>query len=223
MTKINKDRKGCIDVFNSFLVVLASYAGVFEFPVIYPCFEIPNRLILFSKCISSKDHNYWVHFFEDDYLFERLWRNPKKYLPILKQYNGVILPDFSLYRDMPLVMQLWNIYRSRAIGCWLQTSGVKVIPNVRFGDERTYRCCCDGLPKRSVIAIGTHGTIKNALDREIFVKGLDVVIRRLQPTSIVIYGSAPEYIFSKYREQNIQIIPFESEFSKAMKQTKGVK
>ena len=223
MTKINKDRKGCIDVFNSFLVVLASYAGVFEFPVIYPCFEIPNRLILFSKCISSKDHNYWVHFFEDDYLFERLWRNPKKYLPILKQYNGVILPDFSLYRDMPLVMQLWNIYRSRAIGCWLQTSGVKVIPNVRFGDERTYRCCCDGLPKRSVIAIGTHGTIKNALVREIFVKGLDVVIRRLQPTSIVIYGSAPEYIFSKYREQNIQIIPFESEFSKAMKQTKGVK
>ena len=81
------------------------------------------------------------HFFEDDYLFERLWRNPKIYLPILKQYNGVILPDFSLYRDMPLVMQLWNIYRSRAIGCWLQSNGIKVIPDVRFGDERTYHCC----------------------------------------------------------------------------------
>lgn len=222
MTKINKDRKGCIDVFNSFLVVLASYAGVFEFPVIYPCYEIPNRLILFSKCISSKDHDYWVHFFEDDYLFERLWRNPKKYLPILKQYNGVILPDFSLYRDMPLVMQLWNIYRSRAIGCWLQVNGVKVIPNVRFGDERTYHCCCDGLTKHSVIAIGTHGTIKNSLDRDIFIKGLGVVISKLQPIAIVVYGSVPDTVFSKYREQNIQIIPFESEFSKAMKQIKGV-
>lgn len=223
MTKVNKDRKCCIDVFNSFLVVLASYAGIFEFPVIYPCFEIPNRLLLFSKCISSRDHNFWVHFFEDDYLFERLWRNPKKYLSILKQYNGVILPDFSLYRDMPLVMQLWNIYRSRAIGTWLQANGIKVIPNVRFGDERTYHCCCDGLSKQSVIGIGTHGTLKNSLDREIFVKGLDVVIRRLQPIAIVIYGSAPESIFSKYKEKGIKIIQFESDFSKAFKLHKEVK
>ena len=123
---------------------------------------------------------------------------------------------------MPLVMQLWNIYRSRAIGCWLQINGIKVIPNVRFGDERTYHCCCDGLPKQSVIAIGTHGTIKNSLDREIFINGLEVVIRKLKPITIVIYGSAPESIFSKYKEKNIQIISFESEFSKAMKQTKGV-
>lgn len=53
MTKINKDRKGCIDVFNSFLVVLASYAGVFEFPVICPCYETPNKLILFSMQFAA--------------------------------------------------------------------------------------------------------------------------------------------------------------------------
>lgn len=220
MSSINKNRNSCIDVFNSFLVVLATYAGVFEFPVINPCFEIPNALLLFSKCLSSQSRNYWVHFFEDDYLFERLWRNPKKYLPILKQYNGVILPDFSLYRDMPLVMQLWNIYRSRAIGCWLQANGIKVIPNVRFGDNRTYHCCCDGLSKHSVIAIGTHGTMKNSLDREIYIKGLDIVIKKLQPIAIVIYGSAPESVFSKYREQGIKLIQFESDFAIAMKQAK---
>ena len=63
--------------------------------------------------------------YEDDYRFERIWRNPRQYLNVLKRYNGVILPDFSLYRDMPLVMQLWNIYRSRAIGFWLQLNGIK--------------------------------------------------------------------------------------------------
>ena len=212
MSKVNKERKGCIDVFNSFLVALATYAGVFEFPIIKPCYEYPNRLLSFSRCIASKENDFWVHFYEDDYLFERLWRNPQKYLPILQKYNGVILPDFSLYRDMPLVMQLWNIYRSRAIGFWLQANGIEVIPNIRYGDKRTYHCCCDG----------THGTLKNKVDREIFVKGLEVIIRRLQPTTIVVYGSAPDSVFAKYKEQGIMIICFESSFGKAMKQQMGV-
>lgn len=222
MSKENGIRKGCKDVFNAFLVACAIYAGVFEFPVIRACYDIPNRLIAFSKCISCRDYNYWVHFYEDDYLFERLWRNPKKYLPILQRYNGVILPDFSLYRDMPLVMQLWNIYRSRAIGFWLQANGVKVIPNVRYGDRRTYKCCCDGLPRKAVISIGSHGTLKLLADREIFAKGLDIVVKRLQPVAIIVYGSAPESIFQKYIDMGIEIYHFTSDYGNAMNSLKGV-
>lgn len=213
MSKINKLRKGCKDIFHAFLVEYACYAGFFEFPIIKPTYDIPNRLIAFSKCISSKEYNAWVHFYEDDYQFERLWRNPKKYLPILKRYNGVILMDFSVYRDMPLVMQLWNIYRSRAIGCWLQRHGVKVIPNIRFGDKRTYKVCCDGISKGCVITIGTHGTLKNKEDRIFLIEGLDVVVKKLQPISIVVYGSAPDYIFKKYKDQGIGIYQFDSDYS----------
>ena len=218
MSLINSQRKGCRDVFNAFLVTLAYYAGVFEFPVIQPTRWIPNRLVAFSKAGSNTDYDQWVHFFEDDYLFERIWRNPKKYLDLLKRYNGVILPDFSLYRDMPFVMQLWNIYRSRAIGFWLQLNGIKVIVNVRYADRRTYRCCCDGISKHCVIAIGTHGTIKNKEDRKIFCEGLDVVVKRLEPIAIVVYGSAPEAIFGSYRNAGINIIQFPSEYSDSHKE-----
>ena len=218
MSPINGARSGCKDVFNAFLVALATYAGFFEFPCIKATYEIPNKLISFSKCISCKDFNQWVHFFEDDYLFERLWRNPQKYLEILKRYNGVILPDFSLYRDMPLVMQLWNIYRSRAIGCWLQMNGVKVIPNIRYGDRRTYRVCCDGIEKHCVIAIGSHGNLKLANDKEIFLDGLDAVVKRLQPTAIVVYGAAPERYFKKYTEKGIRIAQFDSNFATSHKE-----
>lgn len=211
-TKKNSLRKGCIDVFNAFLVAFATYFGYFEFPVIYPCDEIPNRLISFSKCIGSKCYNYWVHFYEDDFLFERIWNNPMRYLEILKQYNGVILPDFSLYRDMPFVMQLWNIYRSRAIGAWLQYNGIKVIPNIRYGDHRTYKCCCDGIARHSVIAVGTHGTIKNLEDRQIFANGLECVVKRLHPQSIIVYGACPDYIFQKYSDSGINIIHFEPDY-----------
>ena len=222
MSKENTVRNGCKDVFKAFLVEHATYAGFIEFPVIKPCYDVPNRLIPFSKCISSKDHDFWVHFYEDDHLFERLWNKPKNYLHILKRYNGVILPDWSLYRDMPLVMQLWNIYRSRAIGTWLQANGIKVIPNIRYGDRRTFKICTYGLPKHSVIAIGSHGTLKNRTDRDIFVKGLDVVVKRLLPVAIVVYGSCPCAIFQKYQEQGIKIYQFESEISKAKKSAKEV-
>lgn len=220
MSLVNSLRSNCKDVFNSFLVRLAAYAGIFEFPVIRATHKIPNRLIPFSKALSSNDYDQWVHFYEDDYLFEKLWDNPQKYLDILKRFNGVILPDFSLYRDMPLVMQLWNIYRSRAIGHWLQENGITVIPNIRYGDKRTYKCCCDGIDTHCVIAVGSHGTLKNKVDRKIFVNGLESVVSRLHPTVIVVYGSAPDSIFDKYRTQGICIVSFDSEFSKAMR--KGV-
>ena len=57
MSKINSHRKSCKDVFNAFLVSLATYAGVFEFPKIKPIYDIPNRLIAFSKAISCKDYD----------------------------------------------------------------------------------------------------------------------------------------------------------------------
>ncbi|MBQ8708582.1 MAG: DUF4417 domain-containing protein [Succinivibrionaceae bacterium] len=172
MSKINSSRKACKDVFNAFLVSLATYDGPFEIPRIMPTYDIPLKLIAFSKALSSKDYNQCVHFYEDDYLFIRIWRNPRRYLKVLKRFSAVILPDFSLYRDMPLIMQIWNIYRSRAIGHWLQLNGVKVIPNIRYGDRRTFKICCYGIEKHCVIAVGSHGNMRNIVDREFFCQDL---------------------------------------------------
>ncbi len=219
MEKENKKRNGCKDTFNTFLVENSTFDGSLEIPVINKEYSIPNQLIPFSKCISSREHNCWVHFYEDDIMFERIWNNPEKYLSILKKYNGIISPDFSLYRDFPLVMQQWNTYRNRAIGSWLQQNGIKVIPNVRFGDKRTYAFCCLGIEKGSVIAVGTHGTIKNKVDRIIFAEGLDFVIKKIKPSAIIVYGSAPKEIFEKY-SKDIKIYQFDSDFSKSRKEAK---
>lgn len=212
-TKIN--RLNCRDVFNAFLVALAHYAGLFEFPLIRPTDVVPNRLVSFPKSLACPDHDQWVHFYVEDYEFERIWRNPRRYLPALSRFNGVVLPDFSVYRDMPYVMQLWNIYRSRAIGCWLQANGVPVIPNLRWGDRRTYRCCCDGLSKGGVIAVGTLGCLSDADDLRHLVAGLRVVVKRLQPSAIVVYGAAPERVFGFCRESDIEVVTFPSQTSAA--------
>ena len=215
LSQINSTRKGCKDVFRAFLVKNATYSGKQEIPCLQKETAVPEKLILFSKAMSSKEFDAWICFYEDDASFERFWSSPLKYLPILKRFAGVISPDFSLYRDMPLVMQEWNTYRSRALAHWLQENGVRVIPNIRWGDERTYELCCTGILKGGTIAVGSHGCIKLRQEREPFKKGLDYVIKHICPETIVVYGTAPEDIFGKYRKQGIEIRQFESDFALA--------
>lgn len=202
------------DVFKSFLVENASYDGVLEIPIMNGTSEIPDELVLFSKVKNLCADKKWICFYEDDRKFESLWNNPRKYLSIMKRARGVILPDFSVFRDMPLVQQNWNIYRSRALGAWLETNGVEIIHNIRWADNRTYETCCLGIKENSTIAIGTHGLIKKIEERNHFIQGLDYVVGRLNPKNIVIYGSAPQNIFGKYEDLGINICQFDSEISK---------
>lgn len=208
------------DVFHSYLVEDADYEGYIELPKIKASNLIPQKLVPFSKAMSKtwEDFDCWVMFYEHDVKFERFWNNPKQYLEKLKKFKGVISPDFSLYRNMPLVMQQWNTYRSRALAVWLQKNDVELIPNVRFNDERTYDFCFDGIEKYKTIAVGTHGCIKNKIDKDYFKKGLAELVKRLSPKTIIVYGATPDDIFKTYKDAGIEIISFESEFSKSRKQ-----
>ena len=221
MSIINSARSGCKDVFHSYLVSTAHYAGELELPIIAPEYIIPKRLIPFSKALSCSDNDQWVHFYEDDAAFERVWNRPRTYLHILKRYQGVITPDFSIYRDMPLVMQQWNTYRGRALGHWWQDNGIRVIPNVRTGDQRTYSFCCDGLPISSTIAVGSHGCIKIRQERDFFLQGLLYVINRLRPGTIIIYGTAPFDVRSCCESHGTKIAQFDSTFSVSRKAVKA--
>lgn len=114
-------------------------------------------------------------------------------------------------------MQQWNIYRSRAIGHWLQSNGASVIVNIRWGDERTFDICCLGTPKFSSTAIGSHGCVKFLSDKVVFTNGLNYVISKLRPNAIIVYGSAPNAIFEKYRAMGIKILQFDSDYKNAHK------
>ncbi len=206
MAKVNSLRGGCIDVFHASILKTATYEGKYEFPVIREEHTVPSRLIPFSRAMQEKkDYRQWVCFYEDDFQFERIWNNPTKYVAQLSKFDGVISPDFSVYYDMPLSMQIWNIFRSRAIGAWLQSQEIKVIPNIRFGDERTFECCCEGIAQHSIISIGSLGCIRAKTYREIFVKGIEYVAKRLEPEIIVLYGPEPRNI-AELKNSGINLI-----------------
>lgn len=77
-----------------------------QMPTIYCEEVIPKDLVGFNYAKTYTEKDVGIHFFIDDYQFERVWNYPEKYIDILKQYDCILSPDFSLYMDMPMAMKI---------------------------------------------------------------------------------------------------------------------
>ena len=220
-----KPAKGFKDVFNLFMVEDARLVGNLEMPYI-PKYNGPIPTKITNYCTPKLDPSeYFIHFYLFDYYFDNkngLWYGSqrdsstvKKTIEKLLLYQGVIAPDYSIYVDMPLIMQLWNIYRVRAIHAWLSSQGINCIFNIRWGDYRTYDVAFFGIEKRSTLAVGSHGLIKNPLQRHTFMNGFVEMIKRLEPSNLVIYGPCTKEMKSLCDEYHVNVIHFDSEQTEA--------
>ena len=187
--------------------------GQWDMPVIYCDNYIPKRLIGFNYALTSKDKDTGIHMFIDDYQFERLWNSPEKYIDVLKQYEVILSPDFSLYIDMPMAMKLWNVYRSRLLGQYWQQNAIRVIPTISWAEEATFDFCFDGIEKHSIVAISTIGVKRQDNAYDVWKKGVDAMIEHIQPRTILVYGGKVEYDYPNC----IEVIYFDNEVTERMK------
>ena len=136
---------------------------------------------------------YIVHFYYDDYKFIQAWRTPDKYIERLRQYKAVISPDFSLYTDFPRSLQILACYRRQWVGAYWQMQGLDVIPDVVWGDEESFNYCFEGIPKGGTVAVSTVGVWQdkdwNNSENALFKKGYDEMMRRIEPSTVILYGS----------------------------------
>lgn len=173
----------------------AQYPGVgkYDIPEILPVYDLPEikEWIGFNYVLSDKEpEGKAVHFFVDDYQFERLWNNPDKYVEKLKEYVCVASPDFSPYGDMPLILQIYNHYRKHWVGRYLQEHGVRIIPTIRCStDARSLQWYLDGEPKNSIVIYSTMwASTQNDFDTSI-TKEWNKMIKLLQPKKVFVYGT----------------------------------
>lgn len=132
-----------------------------------------------------------VHFFLDDYRFETVWSKPERGLSRCRAVGAALTPDFSLWTNMPLVMQLWQVYRSRWCGAWLLHHGVQVIPTISWSTEPSYAFAFAGITPGSVVAVSTVGTRRDPDARVLFAAGFAEMTRRLRPSVVLVYGTPP--------------------------------
>lgn len=216
--KIKANKNIIDDGFNAELVETAVFTGLLEIPLIKKPdeFIIPKSMIPFSERSKSEKCDEFVCFYEHDIRFRNILTATKKQISSLKNFKGVISPDCSLYYDMPLVLQMTNTYLNRQIGHYLQTQGFNVIPNVRWGDERSYTRIIPtelpfaflGLEKHGIYSIGTYGCCKTAEYKHHLREGLRSFIEEIEPEIILVYGAMSDSIFGEFKK-DVQFVHFD--------------
>ena len=207
---MNKKQMHQKDLFHAHMVKGATFQGFMDIPKLKPCFMVPKKLIPFSCAISNHfdNHDAFVHFYEDDFRFERIWNNPARYAEILSRYAGVITPDFSSCIDFPVALQIWNTYRDRACGhYWQRHFGMNTIPNIRAStSKQPWRI--DGIPKHALIAISSRACLKDRDNRELLIQNVKYACENLQPSGIIWHGSEAFGITDYPKELGIPIYSY---------------
>jgi len=153
-----------------------------------------------------------LHFYMDDVELNRLYCKPSKVLNLASQHRAVITPDFSLLLGMPEHQRIRSVVQSREIGAYLQAHGIDVIPNIRWSSRLDLDFVLDGLPLGGSLAISTQGIIRNRTLRTILLCGIPVVLERMKPTSVLIYGSNAFGIKEAF-PNDLHVLHFQSDLS----------
>lgn len=167
--------------------------GAFDTPVLLPV-QVDKRLMWTSFNCAKTTRNramFGVHFFIDDYLFERAWNDPARYALLLKDFQAVMTPDFSLFTDYPKSVQIYNHYRKHLLGAYWQRMGMTVVPSICWSDHDSYDWCFDGEPQGGTVAVSSVGTQKSPQARDFFLDGYKEMLSRLQPSKIIFFGDVP--------------------------------
>ena len=179
--------------------------GTFEIPLIHKDeVSLENLSLIGYDKVSSGKNDQVVHFFLDDYKFESRWNNPEPRIEKLSTFRAVLSPQFSIYSEMPIAVQIHNTFRSRWCGANLQSKGIKVVPSVVWGEADTFWFCFDGIEKGSIVAVSTVG-VRN--EKDLFMAGYRELMKRIEPSAIICYGKPFEemsgnVIYVSYEETN---------------------
>ena len=191
--------------------------GEFDVPIIQPVadLELPETFVDFNYAVGHQSgaEGQGVHFFLDDYRFERLWSNPDSYLQMLQKYRAVLSPDFSTYTDWPLAVQIYNHWRKHWLGAYLQSKGCTVIPTISWGDLTSHWWCFEGEPTDSIVAVGTRGSNADAKTRGEFEAGFEAMVEQLHPSKVLAFGGNME-VLDKYPDLVVHV---DDEYSKRLR------
>lgn len=178
------------DMFHAWMLDGAEYAGPLDMPVLASAHANPDRLVAFSDAMNPRwnDYGCFVHFFEDDCIIERFWRNPKAYLPKLSKFQGVLGLDYSVCYDFPVALKNYNHWRNSTCTYWMQRYLACAVPQARCEDGN-FEAVLAGFPKHSTIAIGARSMVRNPENRAVLKKSIERIVDFLKPENLLWYGS----------------------------------
>ncbi|MBR3628759.1 MAG: DUF4417 domain-containing protein [Elusimicrobia bacterium] len=177
------------DIFKLYYWHNATLVGKYKLPKLEPTQEIPSNVISFNERKRIlKPEEYWVDFFIDDALFENFWNHPEISFLNLKNFKGIITPDYSMLPEMLPAQKIWNCTRNRIMAYYLQQQGFNIIPVASWCEKEDFEWCFDGLPEKSSIAISSNGCKSSPYGYKMFLKGVEELQKQKVPTNLIVCG-----------------------------------
>ena len=171
-----------------------------QMPIIHKTNFVPSDMIGFKYVMAdTSEKKVGIHCFIDDYQFERLWNRPDEYIELVRPYECMLSPDFSLYTDMTMPTKIWNVYRSRLIGAYYQAMGIEVIPTVQWAEAATFEFCFKGIEKGGTVAVSTIGVKEDPYCLELWNAGIQEMIKQVKPKTILVYGGELDFDYGKIK------------------------
>jgi hypothetical protein len=83
-----------------------------------PVTDPVNTLVTWRTCALEKARGCTLAFYVWDEKLEQLWRRPQHYTALFLRHGvaALVEPDYSLWTDDALAVQVFNTYRSRWLG-----------------------------------------------------------------------------------------------------------
>lgn len=194
------------DSFQAYLTEGAHFTETEEYPILRPDMittELPVKIMPFHKAITFQGDlsDTFICSYSPDQTFERIRRQPAKYLKFFKRTAGLIGFDFSIHTDMPIIKQKAQIYDNLALTYYFGNNGIPIIPNLRCGVDELLPEFLSAIPHHSKIAVGTHGFIKETREKLEWYYFLDQAISKLEPTDVIVYGTLRGKLFDEFKSR----------------------
>ena len=143
-------------------------------------------------------------FYVDDYRFDAWYEEPDRYMA--KALNAgipiMVSPNFSLWFGAPKALHIYNTFKSRWLGRYMQECGVHLIPDINFADMGSFDFCLAGIPKRPPCISIQVQTVATQAEMARQRAGVERIISELKPEQLLLYGGG-----EKVRESLMRILP----------------
>lgn len=201
------------DVYLAYLIDGARRTETDGFPIIEKWMvatEPPKEIIQWDRrCDVTNPSDTGMSFYCNDPTFQPILGNPCAYTSRFRNYGLLVGTDASPYENMPLWVQKSQIGLNLGITYYYGSQGIKIIPNVRLGDNRTLSSL-EAYPHHTLIAVGTNGFTHNLSVRYKFAEQIQIIVDTLEPSGICVYGPTPDEIFNYVRLKGIPIYQYDS-------------
>jgi hypothetical protein len=146
------------------------------------------NLLIPGSIKANPDLHTIMCFYTGDERFENMFSDPGFCLDTYKKNNisEIIAPNFSMYKEWPLIVRLYGLYKSRFSSRYMVKGGIKIIPDLQlhYDDYKYFVDCIE--PHIPCAAIQMHTSKNKALVEE-KIECLKKAIEDLKVEKIICY------------------------------------